>query len=441
MKVRRSQCWRLAPALLLVLTAACLPAEEQVRAPVGEALRASLSGLEPSAIAPYGPASLAACGESTCIGGSGAPAGWIIAYALDPTRTYRLRIGGSAVEGAATLRLSVGGRGPTYGPAPNRETEVTVFDAEAVEVLLYGGSQFRYRLDEVNLSECPSCPTDADLRALILAERPDLGELLDRERLMAAERLLDWAANAADFALDSEALAEIRNAQHMPAAQLYYEFLATDRAPGYCSAAAVFFDRVARVFGLDTFTINFGDLRGDLTHVSVVLAEPGENGEGYRFHLFDPTFNTTFRHLATGDYATVFEMADSFDAGRMSEIYASSAPLGDRSWFTFRTERWNNPYSQGAADLNVILGISPRGESVFGLVPLSRPGYSLAEYLRLHRDPLTKYGYGADLGGFVRLFENRVFGVGASRDPQAARQFVAELERRGIPYGATANTK
>ncbi len=194
------------------------------------------------------------------------PAGLYLRHSLDPTRKYRVAISGEAESGTpATLRIRIDDQEPRWLPAPLGSTEYVISDGSKLELLIYGDSPFSYRLRSVAIEECRTCLTDAELKENILQEIPGLDVARATDPLLAAELLTDWVARQVDLGAGTE---QDWSFPVMSAAQIFTDVWAPDAGGGSCGAFAVFNDKILKLFGLNSFTINFGTLEGQLTHVS-----------------------------------------------------------------------------------------------------------------------------------------------------------------------------
>jgi hypothetical protein len=253
---------------------------------------------------------------------------------------------------------------------------------------------------------------------MILKEIPDLEEALDKNPLEAARLLLDWAANAGDYDLTSR-LAEKTTEElvSMPVSQIYYDIFLANQGAVYCSGLAIFYDKLLKLFGYNSFTLNFGDLRDNLTHVTVIV--PQKQANGWQYYLFDPTFNATFHHRDSGGYATVGEMIDLGRSDGADNLIVRSGPLDKREYIVAEQEERKCQ----------VLKYRSNGWLICG-----RPNFGIESYFEDWKARFFAQGYPAGKAGFLKLLAARVFHIGSSSNSEASRQFIAELQKRGIPY-------
>jgi hypothetical protein len=255
--------------------------------------------------------------------------------------------------------------------------------------------------------------SNASLRRRILEDTPDLREALaDKNTLMAARLLLNWTANAGNYALDGSLLIY----KATSAADYFYNFYLPDKGGNYCGGYAYFYSGILNLFGIDALQMGFGSPTGDLTHATVVV--PIWDGVTYQYYIFDPTFNCTFRDASTGDYLTVFDLFDYLQGGRVNDIAVESQSLATRTWLA----------TSPVASPNLILT-----SVTAGLCLYRWPDYGLNSYLQTWGPLFTANGYSAGVTGFIQLMEAHIFGVYPSLSSAAAQQFIAMLQARGIP--------
>lgn len=349
--------------------------------------------------------------------GSKAPAGLAVNFTLRPELTYRLRVTGSVLTGRTTLRLRRDAEEPAYYAAPDGEEDFKVRGVEQLEVLLYEDDAFSYRIEALDVVVCPECKTDDDLRAELLATLPSLGERLVTDRLLAAEQLLDWAANAADMAgSDEYRLRTNQLVSRNPASDIYYDIFLPDKGGVYCGGFSVFYDKVLRLFDYPSFTINFGDLDGSLTHVTVII--PEREGTAYRYLIFDPTFNATFWHRETGRRLAFGDLIRLAREGHESLVQIESRSVDRRDVLLLSKDR------DSCRELR-------REENDY--IVCGHPGYGINTFLDNWADRFVTYGYGAGQYGLFQLMSRRMFSVGPSPNETVRAGFLALLRQLEIP--------
>ncbi len=264
----------------------------------------------------------------------------------------------------------------------------------------------------------PKVP-DSALEQHLLIEIEDLGEALETDRLLAARMLLDWASNAANFAVGGRIATETAQViASASAAETYYEQFLPNRGAIFCGGMAGFYDRVLKLFGYDSFTINFGDLRNDLNHVAVSV--PIRDGATWKHYVFDPTFNTTFHDRASGRQLDFFELVDAPDAGDLDWMEAISGSVQGRDW----------------------VSIGSLKESFFGLKEVMGDRYvygrsdgRLTDYFERYKREFAANGYEPGLRGLLQLMRARMFAYGPCECRTATDDFVDKLQAGSIPLG------
>jgi hypothetical protein len=358
----------------------------------------------------------------TTLTASIAPAGLIATFVIDPKDRYQLVVNGVARTGPVNLRTTLDDADPRWFAAPSGEFRQTVADSRQVEVVIYADSPFEYAVETVRLEPCPTCRTDADLNDQISTEIPGIRELAAREPLAAAGELLAWAAPRTTFALAS-ALQIVPVEMPDKAAVDYQRFLSAS-AGVYCGGAAEFLMRVYRMFGIPAATIDFGVAGTDLTHVTVLVADPG--GKHARFFVFDPTFNAVFRRGPTGDLVDLGTLLDLERRGAFSGVRFVEGSLLDRRWLRPADLNWQAEHPAVAARCEVVL-------SSHGQTEICRhPSFRLQHYSELFEADLRRHRLRADDALVVRLLRRGVFSIGQFEDQATREALIALFARSGI---------
>ncbi len=277
------------------------------------------------------------------------------------------------------------------------------------------------RLTLTNHAQVQELPkTNSLLKEQILFEIPSLSKALRKgETLQAAELILGWAARTGDFALDGSTVGLTSTATSV--ADLYYNFFEKDVVGMSCGGYGNYYSSLLKLFEIDSLDIGFGQLPV-LTHVTVVipLLEKGK----WNFYLMDPTFGTTFKNPDTGKQGTFFDLIDYRRAGRLSEIDIQTLSLDERDFLSPVPSTIDELTDRGTSPENYVY---------------QWKDYSLFDYLDGSQVLLEDAGYTADLEGFVKLMENRVYNAliyGNQTKMTAARNaFLSELARREITFG------
>jgi hypothetical protein len=264
----------------------------------------------------------------------------------------------------------------------------------------------------------PGAARDQELKDELVERIAGLGEALAGDRARAARLLLHWAANAANFAVNSAM--EQRTSpriQTASAGEMYYDCFLPREGAGYCSAMSMFYERLLTAFGYEAMTVAFGDAHDGLTHafVNVRIPESGPR-TGY---IFDPTFNATFRDAVTGRHLGYFDLVDAGESDEVA-VVAEAGSIEARAWLSV------GPIFIEDCALREVIG----DRFVY-----SRRGGTFADYLQCWAPVLAARGYEAGMRGFVQLMKTRVFHFGFSDGPPAGHEFLEGLALRGIPFG------
>ena len=357
------------------------------------------------------------------IGGEETPVGLYLRYMLNRDKRYSVKITGKGLSGITTMRVRRNNGKPEYLRAPNGSTDMLVYDTKELELLFYSDNRFSYELSSIVIDSCPAsmskCKCDDDLRNLILKEVPELDIWLVEDRFKAAVELLNWVANNIDLAISKEIHdMTMVNFSSKQASEIYYQIFLPDKGGVWCGGSAVFFNKVARLFDYDSFTINFGDTRDDLTHVACIIAFPYR--ESWRYYIFDPTFNFTFRLRSTKAYASVSDLINKIRSKKYSEIYLDEMGLNKREYIAIKK------------DMSKCKQLKYENEAY--LVCSSNNG--IRPYFGRHRRQLIMNGYSAGLPeAYLQLFYNRIFSIGSSNKPEISQIFEQNMANSGIPVG------
>lgn len=358
-------------------------------------------------------------GTDVRITSAGGPGGLSITFPPLHAGKALLSVQGRTKTSGVSLRLQARAAAPAYYNAPDGELLLVVDGRSATEVLIYADKTFEYLVESLTLEPCPDCHTDEELRADILADIPRLAEKLEVDPEAAAELLLHWTAPRVNWALDPSLVgpSERRLATLPSAANALYEVAGRASYGGvYCGGAAVVYDRILKLFGFDSFTMNFGDRRGDLTHSTVVV--PLLTGDTTRFVIFDPSFNATFRD-SSGKHVDVLDLAKRAAASSLAGVVVEAEPMPERK-YVFRDASPRPSQCTSAP--------TPEGDQYSCRVSK----FGLEEYLLTFSDALVRHGYPTTIDGFGQLLRREVFGVGTSRDPALPALLLERLADLGV---------
>lgn len=361
--------------------------------------------------------------DGLIIGNAGTPAGLYFRYKLNQEERYSVKITGKELSGRTTMRVRRNDGKPEYLRAPNGFSALVESNVNTLELLFYSDSQFSYRLSSIAIDSCPSslsrCKNDDDLRNLILTEVPGLEQTLVTDRFEAAVQLLNWTSNNIDLALSQEIHDNTMvGFSSKRASEIYYQIFQPDEGGVWCGGSAVFFNKVARLFDFMSFTLNFGDMRDDLTHVTCIIAFPHQ--DAWRYFIFDPTFNFTFRFKNTKGYASVSELIEALTSEKYSEIYIDEKDLAEREYIAIRK------------DLSRCETLKYENDRLL----VCSAQNNIRSYFQRHRKELIRNGYSAELpGAYLQLFKKRIFSIGSATEPVVSQNFSNSMQNIGIPVG------
>jgi hypothetical protein len=255
--------------------------------------------------------------------------------------------------------------------------------------------------------------SNAMLRRQILQQIPGLASALASSPLTAANLLLNWTANAADFAIDPQFLLQSPTS----AADAYYNYFQTDAAGESCGGYAWFYSAILKLFNIDSLDVAVGVNGTDLTHVFVVIPEK-QNGS-WKFYVFDPTFNLTFS-TPTSTFADYFQLMDYENTGRSNQITVNQGSLAQRHFLA--------PSPQSPATFTPV-------KVTGGTYVYTDANYGLTSFLATWQPLMQQYGYPTNVTGYLQFLESYVLSVSStSSDPTTRNAFVSQLQAYGIPY-------
>jgi hypothetical protein len=181
---------------------------------------------------------------------------------------------------------------------------------------------------------------------------------------------------------------------------------------------AQFYDGVLKLFGYNSFTLDFGLTQPSaFTHVTVIV--PLFDGSVWNYYVFDPTTNSTFHDPTTGAYLTLQDMMARVAANPTDpQIAVQGMGFPTRHWLS-STPLYLPGYTQvGFAN---------------GYWIYSNLTYSLAQMMTDAAYGLVPFGYTAGLTGLIKALENNVFALGYSGDTTMLQQFVQTLTADNVP--------
>ena len=233
--------------------------------------------------------------------------GILFARALSDQKVYRLRIAGSLIHNAPTLRIVLDGLRTYWTPLTSETLDLPIANVSTLEVLIYSDGEFEFGLSDFSIDECKTCKStnqlDDDLRTRVLADIPALANADSIGPLAVARLLTSWAASNVDHGTFGPIV--VRNSVKvdvMSPGRMQQELWDPDAGGTFCYGFAVFLSKLLKLYAIESFVIDFGIPEAFLTHVStiVVLAD----GSDRKFYVFDATFDGTILD-ATAAYVDV----------------------------------------------------------------------------------------------------------------------------------------
>lgn len=238
-----------------------------------------------------------------------------------------LDISGEMLAGKATLRIKYDDLPPTYGnlAGPMR---VWLEPYNRLELLIYNDEPFEFRLDEINLKTRSDGLTQEDFKELVLTEISGLRDALGKgDELAAARLLLHWSARVSDLSVGKIKRNALMSAiSSLSVQQIYKDIWLADDQGGSCGAFAIFYDKLLKLFGVNSFTVDMGyDGARELnfTHVITVVAQ--EKDGKWKFYIFDPTVDGTFVDKS-GNFIDIESVLQTFDrdALRITDAFSDA---------------------------------------------------------------------------------------------------------------------
>lgn len=301
------------------------------------------------------------------------------------------------------------------------------------EIFVYLESPGQFRLSAIKLLLCenetlPACRNDNDLVREVKSTKDFPA---DAGMFEMARYLLNWGANIADY--DMGKTLQKRAGEIFPgatAAEIYYQYYVPNLAGGYCGSLALFQFKLFQAFGLDAFTVNFGILNPDMTHVSVVVREPSTG----RFFLMDPTFNGYYVDASTRSPLDI----EALLTVARERIAFEDRPLSSRDFLALATEAPEESGIGGIRDCKKIASLDGRD-----VVLCRRDDTRITQFWKGRTlEAAKKSGITPDEYGFVDLMKRGFFSVGDGLTANARTDFIELLKKHGIPLaGAPSSIK
>jgi hypothetical protein len=284
-------------------------------------------------IDPYGAPFVTSDDSGITITNQGSPGGLYYRAGLDPTKSYMVHLWGRLLAGSFQF-VSYQDGNPTYGPAPNGEESLQIAGTSQLSLLLYSDQDGGYHVSRVTVSECPKCSPvqdlDQRLKDQILAETPALpAALAAGDTYTAAKLLLRWASPRTPWAVGTAAPLDtyLLDTNWIRAGDLYYTYLLSGQYGVLCGGTSDFLHKVLELFGIPSFTLDFG---GDgMAHVALVVPIQTPAGST-EYRLLEPTFDADFTLASTGQPASVKDLLELWRTGQTQQIVVNAPSLDDR---------------------------------------------------------------------------------------------------------------
>lgn len=345
------------------------------------------------------------------------PAGVGITYKLDPEKRYLVSISGQLDTVRPQLGIQIVGAPDRILAAPKGEIFINVFNTPKITLYLNIHPKIKYRLSSIHFLECPQCINRKELIQLIQKDKPQLETLLKRDRLLAAQSILDWTANITPIALSKPFFDKTENFNRMAPEEIYNLFN-LNIAGVYCGGASLFLNKILTLFEIDSFTLDFGDINNLLTHTTVVVAK--HSGDHWKYYIFDPTFNVTFQNPKSAYYLTFTELMDLPLENINEKVKINQRSLHKRKYLAIIEDAKLCPRVKVETQDYLICSISD---------------YTMKYYFHQNNPTFVKSGYSKNLTGFLQLLRNRVFSIGGFSKQSSRKQFMEILKVHDIPLG------
>ena len=275
-------------------------------------------------------------------------------------------------------------------------------------MLLYGDSPFQFHLEKLVIEECTQCKTDNDLKNIIFKDNPGLRSLLKKNTLEAAKTILNWSANHILFASDREALGDTSG---WSASNIYYNMFDKQTSGVYCGGAADFLAKVYHLFNINAFTIDVGILKGNLTHVTTVVALEKKNV--VKYYIFDPTFNLIF-YDKKNQFASIDQLAEAAEDSTHFDdlIRFKMGRLFNRGYISSNTTL--------PSTLMNILTHHQHGNIVFYRC---EPNL-FKRYLKVNHTYLKKYGFTPNNSIIIQFMQRNLFSLSGTMESETQINFL-----------------
>lgn len=360
--------------------------------------------------APYGQPDLTETEAGLRIQVERAPAGLFFRKLLDPGKRYRFSAVGTCR--AFSVRMRRDDRPFEYLGGTDQLSR-TISGVRDFEALIYSDKPATCDLSEIEIKECPTCKTAADLQARIRADIPDLDAMPTIDK---ARALLHWASTTLNWTVEPGTA--VAHFQSISLVDSVYDVFDRDVGGIICGGAAVYYSNVLHEFGIDAFTIDIGPKRDPLTHVTVVIPFDG------KFLLYDPTFAMHYeqdgRDIDMFSILTDYRAGHSLAASRSYSIASRKVLFKNEDREACGTNIWQ---SNGWK-------ICRLGSTDF-----------LQRYFRAKAmaGKLSRHGIAPDHFALIALLDKGIFGVGPALDPKSREAFMRRAREAGLTFWNSTN--
>lgn len=244
--------------------------------------------------------------------------------------------------------------------------------------------------------------------------------ILKEDRHEGALLLLDWVAKQADDGSDPQLVTRNTNlVNQMSAAQIYFDILEKNAGGYYCAGHASFLTKVLRLYDFEAFTMNFGSLTDDLTHVVSILAEREDND--WNFYLLDASYGVSF--VDNGELVDIFDLLSR---------HTQKLKIHYRQTDISTVDRLVPPNQVKSARCPILV------ECQTSVCVCNNPERNLQGAFSSPEQwgaLLERNGYGTGIEAYFNLIMNRVFHIGDSKSSNVRTLFHEKLHAFGIPIG------